>query len=57
MRYTHFGEGEYEETELIIRDLLREGGNVINESNRVLAQRSYVELPEDKEGLESQTRE
>ena len=57
VRYTHFGEGEYEETELIIRDLLREGGNVINESNRVLAQRSYVELPEDKEGLESQTRE
>ena len=30
---------------------------MIDESNRVLAQRSYVELPEDKEGLESQTRE
>ena len=58
VRYTHFGEGEYKETELIIRDLLQEGGNVINESgNTFLAQRSYVELPEDQEGLESQTRE
>ena len=46
VRYTHFGEGEYKETELIIRDLLQEGGNVINESgNTFLAQRSYVELP------------
>ena len=58
VRYTHFGEGEYEETETVIRDLLQEGGNIINESgNTFLAQRSYVEIPEDQAELESQTRE
>ena len=58
VRYTHFGEGEYEETETVIRDLLQEGGNVISESgNTFLAQRPYVEIPEDQTELESQTRE
>lgn len=58
IRYTHFGEGDYQETELAIRDLLQEKGNSIDESGSTfLEPRSYVENPQDQTTLESQTRE
>ena len=58
IRYTHFGEGGYEETESVIRDLLKENDNVINESgNTFMEPRPYVEIPQDQPEVESQTRE
>jgi len=58
IRYTHFGEGGYEETESVIRDLLKENDNVINESgNTFMEPRPYVETPQDQTEVESQTRE
>ncbi|PZC46451.1 MAG: Thiol-disulfide isomerase or thioredoxin [Chloroflexi bacterium] len=58
VRYTHFGEGGYEETESVIRDLLQENDNVISESgNTFMEPRPYAEIPQDQTEVESQTRE
>jgi len=58
IRYSHFGEGAYKETELVIRDLLIENGNSIAESgNNFLKERPYVEIPSNHTESESQTRE
>ena len=58
IRYSHFGEGDYKETELVIRDLLIENGNSIAESgNNFLKERPYVEIPSNHTESESQTRE
>ena len=44
IRYTHFGEGAYEETELRIRELLAEnGGQVSLDNSEVLPTRDYEE--------------
>ena len=44
IRYTHFGEGAYEETELRIRELLAEnGGQVSMDKSEILSTRDYEE--------------
>lgn len=46
IRYTHFGEGQYDETEKIIQDLLKETGSEINEVVDNEESQNYAQTPE-----------
>jgi thiol-disulfide isomerase/thioredoxin len=49
IRHTHFGEGDYEENEKVIRALLAEGGNAVNGA--------MTDIPEETSYVQSQTPE
>lgn len=55
IRYTHFGEGEYEETEKTIQDLLKESGKTVNasiEAKKDTGSSQYGQTPETYLGYE-----
>jgi cytochrome c biogenesis protein CcdA/thiol-disulfide isomerase/thioredoxin len=55
VRYTHFGEGEYRETEEVIQTLLKETGQAVTdkvEITRGVASREGVQTPETYVGFE-----
>lgn len=58
IRYTHFGEGAYEETELWIRTLLTETGTDLQQpAGRTLQQRGYDPAVYNRDAVTSLTRE
>lgn len=46
IRYTHFGEGDYDKTELAIQDLLRETGAAITTTPNNAVQNTFARTPE-----------
>lgn len=46
IRYTHFGEGEYDQTEMAIQQLLKESGAQVKVESMVVAPPSYGRTPE-----------
>jgi cytochrome c biogenesis protein CcdA/thiol-disulfide isomerase/thioredoxin len=52
IRHTHFGEGEYDQTEKSIQDLLKETGEQVNEKINMTKYDNYAQSPESYLGYE-----
>lgn len=52
IRYSHFGEGEYDKTEQIIQTLLKETGSQVNETIQNQEYQLYAQTPESYLGYE-----